>query len=151
LLGEATASLWQLTPLSGQLLWIENVKEEIGATYSNIRDLLEEFGRLWGEGEFSDLARIADADAIDQVRKWELLSGSLCALSDMECDPYHRVEEDVAVVAELSVDAYRFSIVCTQIHTNRIGLSSYRFPSDGAQASVNVGQILNATRIDVLG
>ena len=42
---------------------------------------------------------------------------------DMACDCYHRVQEDLALLKELGVKAYRFSIACPESFQEDMGMS----------------------------
>ncbi len=43
---------------------------------------------------------------------------------DVACDHYHRVAEDVALMRELGLDAYRFSVAWPRIHPDGIGAAN---------------------------
>ena len=55
----------------------------------------------------------------------------------MACDHYHRVDEDLDLLAELGVGAYRFSVAWPRIQptgkgpVNQVGLDFYRRLVDG--------------------
>jgi beta-glucosidase len=59
-------------------------------------------------------------------------SGRMPDAGDVACDHYHRFEEDVALMAGLAVNAYRFSIAWTRVlpqgrgQINQAGLDFYR-------------------------
>jgi beta-glucosidase len=59
---------------------------------------------------------------------------------DVACDHYHRWPQDVALMAELGIDAYRFSIACPRIQpagtgpANGPGLDFYERLTDGLLA-----------------
>ena len=44
-----------------------------------------------------------------------------CHTGDVACDHYHRYKEDVALMKEMGIKAYRFSISWTRIFPNGIG------------------------------
>ena len=56
---------------------------------------------------------------------------------DVACDHYHRVEEDVALMRELGLESYRFSVAWTRIlpegtgHVNEKGVAFYNKLIDG--------------------
>jgi beta-glucosidase len=75
---------------------------------------------------------------------WDTFSRKPGAISDkssgdVACDHYHRVEEDVALMAELGVSAYRFSIAWPRIlpegsgQVNQAGLDWYKRLLDALQ------------------
>jgi beta-glucosidase len=59
---------------------------------------------------------------------------------DIACDHYHRLDEDVALMAELGIRAYRFSIAWPRVQphgktaVNQIGLDHYRRLVDALRA-----------------
>ena len=64
---------------------------------------------------------------------WDVFSdqGRLANPGDITCDHYHRWRQDVSLMAELGVNAYRFSIAWTRVlpegsgHVNQPGLDFY--------------------------
>lgn len=42
--------------------------------------------------------------------RWCHIPGMCRATGDVACDHYHRFREDVSLLAEIGVDAYRFSV-----------------------------------------
>ena len=44
-----------------------------------------------------------------------------CSDADVACDSYHRVEEDLALIEGLGVDAYRFSVAWTRLIPTGVG------------------------------
>jgi beta-glucosidase len=65
---------------------------------------------------------------------WDRFSdeGRLADVGDVACDHYHRFPEDVALMADLGIDAYRFSFAWTRLQPsgrgapNREGIAFYR-------------------------
>lgn len=64
--------------------------------------------------------------------RWTHIPGTCEATGDTACDHYHRYKEDIQLLKELGVDAYRFSIAWTRIFPdgygslNRKGLDFYK-------------------------
>jgi beta-glucosidase len=73
---------------------------------------------------------------------WDRFSdlGRLRDPGDVACDHYHRLEEDLDLLADLGVDAYRFSVAWTRVipdgdgDVNPAGLDFYRRLVDGLTA-----------------
>ena len=70
---------------------------------------------------------------------WDRFSdlGRLRDPGDIACDHYHRLEEDLDLLAGLGVDAYRFSVAWTRVipdgdgRVNTAGLDFYKRLVDG--------------------
>lgn len=81
---------------------------------------------LWGVATSSyQIEGAAQADGRG-LSIWDTFSRVPGAIADgsngdVACDHYHRLEEDIALMAELGVDAYRFSIAWPRILPNGTG------------------------------
>jgi len=70
---------------------------------------------------------------------WDRFSdeGRMATVGDRACDHYHRLEEDLDLIASLGVTSYRFSIAWTRVlpdgegDINRAGIDFYRRVVDG--------------------
>jgi beta-glucosidase len=102
-------------------------------------------GFLWGAG--TSAYQIEGAVAEDGRGRsiWDVFShtpGTVLSgeTGDIACDSYHRVAEDVACLAELGANAYRFSIAWARVlpngrgPVNQAGLDYYRALVDALRA-----------------
>ncbi|MGI9608857.1 MAG: family 1 glycosylhydrolase, partial [Acidimicrobiia bacterium] len=70
---------------------------------------------------------------------WDQFSddGRMAQSGDVACDHYHRLEEDLDLLADLGVNAYRFSVAWTRVipdgdgHVSKDGLAFYNRLVDG--------------------
>ncbi len=94
-------------------------------------------GFLWGAATASYQIEGAFAEAGRGESIWDRFShtpGKVegCDTGDMACDHYHRFREDIAVMKELGLKAYRFSVAWPRVvpdgsgPINEAGLSFYR-------------------------
>jgi beta-glucosidase len=114
---------------------------------SNERDTIRPFppGFLWGTATASyQIEGAAKADGRGPSI-WDTFSHTPGAVwngdnGDIACDHYHRMDEDLDLLAELDVAAYRFSIAWPRVQptgsgpANQKGLDFYRRLVDGLRA-----------------
>jgi beta-glucosidase len=114
---------------------------------SNERDTIRPFppGFLWGTATASyQIEGAATADGRGPSI-WDTFSHTPGAVwngdnGDIACDHYHRMDEDLDLLAELDVAAYRFSIAWPRVQptgsgpANQKGLDFYRRLVDGLRA-----------------
>jgi beta-glucosidase len=114
---------------------------------SNERDTIRPFppGFLWGTATASyQIEGAAKADGRGPSI-WDTFSHTPGAVwngdnGDIACDHYHRMDEDLDLLAELGVAAYRFSIAWPRVQptgsgpANQKGLDFYRRLVDGLRA-----------------
>ena len=99
-------------------------------------------GFLWGVATASYQIEGATRDDGKGPSIWDTFSHHEGSVhhgdnGDIACDHYHRLDSDVALIAELGIPAYRFSIAWPRVQpdgsgaVNQAGLDHYRRLVDG--------------------
>ena len=94
-------------------------------------------GFLWGAATAAYQIEGAAHDGGRGLSVWDTFSHTEGKVAnrhtgDIACDHYHRVEQDVAMMAQLGLQSYRFSIAWSRVmpdgrgHVNAEGLAFYQ-------------------------